>query len=264
MNDNTASYLFQYFIDSCSKLDFHHEYIDRIIFADEENYGKEIKNINPDDDFTNSQSFRGFGKTIYLQEIDKSIIIFRIELLQLLIIMTNENSFDKLENQVFINAFLHEISHCKNHYIQKYSVEGGRKSLKINEIPKHYFDIIIDEYNTNRNIIVFIKKEWVFYQLKNNLIEFNSLSETMLNFQDIIFVQNIWFFFKVFMDIGVFLIDYDLSEYIEILSILNLPFDIKLLISCFTSYNQGIISRDILFTSLSSIVNKVLKKYYRN
>jgi hypothetical protein len=263
-DEKTLNYVHFYICDLCSKLNYSHEYIYKVIFADENNYGNEIKKIDQDEDYTDIPEGKGFGKTIYIQSMDKSVIIIRSEIFQILIQIVNENTFDKLELQIYVFLILHEIGHCINHSKQKSSLNSiTNRTLKINEVPKYYFDIIIDEYIANRNIVGLIKKEWVLYELNHRLNEFNSLGKKMLGFQDIGFVHNIWFFFKSFMDIGVFLVDYELSEYTELLSGLNLPFDIKILISLFVSYNQGINTSQELFNSLTIIVNDILDSYYK-
>jgi hypothetical protein len=262
-DEKTLNYVYYYICDLCSKLNYSHENIYKIIFTDENNYGKEIKNIDPEESYTDTTEVKGFGKTFYIQNINKNVIIMRSEIYHGLIQIINANAFDKIEIQLIIMCILHEIGHCINHSKQRGDIKSiTNRMLKIDELPKYYFDIIIDEYNANRNIVKLVNKEWVLYDLNHYLDEFNSLSQNMLNFQDIIFVQNIWYFFKRFMDIGVFLLDYEFSEYFELLSGLNLPFDLKILISLFVSYNQGINTSQELFNSLSIIVNDILDKYY--
>jgi hypothetical protein len=263
-DNNTINVLFDFICYLCNKLNFSHENIYKIIFADEYYYGSEIIKVDPDEGYTNTPEGRGFGKTIYINNMDKSVIIIRIEIFQYLVKIINENTFNKLENQLPIFLILHEIGHCITHSKQKKSIKCNAKSLKINEIPYHYFSIIIDEFTANRNIITFISKEWVLYELKNSYLnDFILLSKNILNFRDIIFVQNIWYFFKRFMDIGAFFIDIDLSEYISYIDKLELPFDIKIVITHFISYNQEIISEIELFNSLSFIVNNILDKFYK-
>jgi hypothetical protein len=263
-DEKTLNYVHFYICDLCSKLNYSHEYIYKIIFADENNYGNEIKKIDPDEDYTDTSEGKGFGKTIYIQNMNKSVIIMRSEIYQGLIQIINYNVLEKLEIQFIIFIILHEIGHCINHSKQKSSIKSiTNRMLKIYEVPKYYFEIIIDEYNANKNIVELIKKEWVLYDLNHRLDEFNTLGKNMLSFQDISFVQNIWYFFKRFMDIGVFLVDYELSEYSELLSGLNLPFDIKILISLFVSYNKGINTSQELFNSLTNIVNDILDSYYK-
>ena len=263
-DNKTINIVFDFICCLCDKLKFSHENIYKIIFADEACYGSEIIKVDPDEGYTNTFEGKGFGKTIYINNIDKSIIIIRIEIFQLLIKTINENSFSKLEYQIATFTILHEIGHCITHSKQKTSIKCNANSLKIDEIPYYYFSIIIDEFIANRNIITFINKEWVLYELKNGHLEnFILLSKNILNFRDIIFIQNIWHFFKRFMDIGVFLIDIDLSEYISYIDLLELPFDIKTIITYFTFYNKGLLSEIELFNSLSLIVNNILDKLYK-
>jgi hypothetical protein len=197
----------------------------------------------------------------------------RIEILQGIIQIIKSNICDnklpnlKMDNTQFFIVFtiLHEIGHCITHSKNKSSIVPiGNKSLKIHEIPEHYFSIIIDEYFANRNVISFIKKEWVINQLENShLPVFITLSKNMLAFRDIDFVQNIWFFFKIFMDIGVFLIDYEYTDYSNILSLLDLPFKIKELIELFRIFKQEKISENELYNSLLNIMNNVLDTNYK-
>jgi hypothetical protein len=130
--------------------------------------------------------------------------------------MLNKYELKEETIQVTLHLLLHEIGHCITNCKDKTIIRsGGSKLFNITDLPIYYFSIIIDEYSANRNIINFINKNWVLYELENNYIpDFITLSKSLLSFRDIEFVQNIWFLFKRIMDIGVFLIDYEKSEYI--------------------------------------------------
>ena len=54
--------------------------------------------------------------------------------------------------------------------------------------------------------------------------------------------------------IGVFI-----SEYYELISNLNLPFDVNILLSSFISYNKGIITYNELYNSLYAFANDILE-----
>ena len=248
----------------CKKLDFSIDYIEEIIFADENVYGEVIKNINPEEGYTNTQEGKGFGKTIYLCEKKKNIIILRSEYFQLIVqILSGELQKGNPVYEMTLFTLLHEIGHCISN-INEYNEIPKKKTLKIDDIPLYYFAIIYDEYTANKNILMFVNKEWVLYEIENNyLFTLNELYAKMLSFRDIEFVENIWFYIKLFLDIGYFLTYIDKSEYINILNKIDTYFDLNIIISSFQKYDNKEISKQELFNIINNIVNDILLQYYK-
>ena len=252
-----------YFIENiCNILEFSHNHIEKVIFADDENYGKEIKNIEPNEDYTNTSMATGFGKTIYLLDTNSNIIIIRSIIYIGIVKIINKIYIDKLkvdniDIQIILIILLHEIGHCITNCKFRKSIYS-KKYLHISLIPKYYFEIILDEFHANRSIVSLISKDWVIYELSNNYInEFNLLSKSLKCFSNNEYVQNIWYFFKRFMDIGAFLIDCNDNEYNKYLSKIEVPFDISILLDSFYKYNKTLISENDLFIILSEIVKKI-------
>ncbi|MDR2971667.1 MAG: hypothetical protein LBU83_07060, partial [Bacteroidales bacterium] len=110
-DENILNHVSNLICSFCYQLNFSFDNILQIIFAEEKDYGKEIKKIDPNDNYTNTSTHRGFGKAIYLKDIDKSIIIMRIEILQGIIQIIKSNICDnklpnlKMDNTQFFIVF---------------------------------------------------------------------------------------------------------------------------------------------------------------
>jgi len=263
-NENTLLSVSSLVEQFCKKLEFSIDYIEEIIFADENIYGEVIRNINPEEGYTDTPEGKGFGKTIYLKEKNKNIIILRSEYFQLIVhILSGELQNENPVYELTLFTLLHEIGHCISN-INEYIEIHKKKTLGINEIPLYYFTIIYDEYTANKNILMCVKKDWVLYELENSYLStLNELNKKILSFRDIEFVQNIWFYIKFFLDIGYFLTYIDESEYTNILKKIDTYFDLNIIISSFQKYDNEEITKQELFIIINNIVNDILLQYYK-
>jgi hypothetical protein len=74
-NDQTILTVSNYFKAICDVLKFDHLNIHKVVFADDNNYGSEIKKIDPDADYTKTKEHIGFGKTMLLENGKSSIVL---------------------------------------------------------------------------------------------------------------------------------------------------------------------------------------------
>ena len=228
-NNETINKISSFIVEILNQLDTSHDCIDKIIFANENNYGNEIKKIDPSELHTDTTLLKGMGKTLYNPKKNTSIIIYISVVFNNLVYILNNNIKEECK-EITLFLLLHEIGHCiTNSKNKKVLKSAGDKKLSIPELNKYHFDIIIDEFSANRNIIMFIKKDWILSELEeSHLPTLFILTKELVCSQRGKFIDNIWMLFKKIMDIGVFLIDYDISEYVLVFDELQLPFDIVL------------------------------------
>jgi len=252
------------FIESiCSHLDFSSDNIDEVVFADEVNYGKEIKRIDPEEDYTNNSIGRGYGKALFLSQKKKSSLVINSQIFKCIVLMNN-NLIDAFETQFIKFIISHEIGHCIINQERGASI----KSVPIlfynpNEIAQNCFSIIIDEFLTNRIIKNIVNCKCLYDNLQSGFYEtLLKLRNGLITFVDSYFYTKIWELFKYFMDNAVLLLDYDVSEYCYDLDRLQLPFDYVAVINEFKKFDAKLIAEEELLMFLNNIVSCLHKKYY--
>jgi hypothetical protein len=128
------------------------------------------------------------------------------------------------------------------------------------EIPTHYFSIIMDEFNANINIKIFINKDWLLEEIEINILPvLNEINAKLLDCNKINFVQYIWLYFKRFLDFGFYLIYLEPSVYKDLLSKHETLFDLNTLLHGLKRYDINEITQSELFSAFQNIVASLLE-----
>jgi len=98
------------------------KYVKKLYFETEEAYGKRIKRINPNENYTNSNIGCGFGKTISTDN-GLSYVVIRKEVKQALLSSSKINSENKIvfteDSFLPLKIILHEIGHSVDNNINR-------------------------------------------------------------------------------------------------------------------------------------------------
>jgi hypothetical protein len=261
-NEKTLTAVSQFFEDRCNELEFSSSNIREIIFADDENYDKEIKRINPDDGFTNNQLHRGVCKTMYLNENKKNVIIINSQIWNAIVVTINNKDCQEYLKSSCMFWILHEIGHCITNSRNACNTLFPPIIKNTQMISKFNFDVILDEYNANKNIRKLMTRDYIYYALENVFFnDLKNLCDNLFTFHFEHFVSKIWLLYKRFFDIAVFLIDYNINEYKNILDKINFPFDYSIFINTINQFDKGEISEKALYDFLYDTFNALSKDY---
>jgi hypothetical protein len=121
-------------------------------FVPDENYGDELKKIDPAAKYTNENNNLGYGKTIFKN--GKCHIIIRNSILSYLLQTGFKGTLGKY---VVFHEFGHYVNYSKNtHPIPQ---ESPIDRCPIFEICQYTFSVAVDEYMANNNIIFLLSEE---------------------------------------------------------------------------------------------------------
>lgn len=163
---NTLNFVSSFFRGICQALHFDESNIEEVIFADDQNYGLEIKKIDSTQDYTNTSEYIGFGKTISVGN-GKSSIVLNSAFFSVIVNMINDNDFHIYPNRLYLHLVAHEVGHCIDN-------SRGENDVSVEPIEitnmwtftKYHFEILLSEFHANRNISSLYDTEAVTTELR--------------------------------------------------------------------------------------------------
>ena len=241
----------------CKNLEYPAHNIKEIIFADNDNYGNEIKRIQSDEDYTHDEQYTGVGKVLYINSERKNVIIINSIYFEGIVNLINYT--EKKDYEYYI-AFLHikftichEIGHCITHTKNQYAIKPIYSEIHDTYfISKYYFEIFVDEYLANRNIENIIFIDDIKYLIQFFSDEYNELNKKIKdrNNSELLCLAYTWRLYIRLTNFVAFIINKDIENYRINLDAINFPFDIYIFIDKMKLFSQNSISEDDLFDYL--------------
>ena len=147
-----------------------------ISFVDYTNYGKAIKEIDPDAEYTDDENYRGFGKTLHKNGRNYVVIDFCI--IKVLIDSGYKNVLCK-------HLIYHEIGHCISNTLNPKLTppEKSKLPLPIITVSKYLFSVAINEYMANNYIIFLLTSDECDLLLENTSL-YNDIENCYENIRD--------------------------------------------------------------------------------
>ncbi len=184
---NFQDYIFKFLSDITEET-----LIDKFYICPNNKFGEIIKQINPDESFTNSNGYLGVGKTIYNFKKNNNIVIIREGIIKYInFISRNLNNINEIKdlNDYFQHSYyalFHEIGHCIDNIKRKIISEKApiiNNDFKIKVILNYFYKYITCEYFAetfvrNKLSELFIKK--LFLNLET---DYNTMINNFKNFK---------------------------------------------------------------------------------
>jgi hypothetical protein len=252
-NDQTLISVKAFFKGICDALDYDNVNIEKIVFADDDNYGKEITKVDPKAGYTNTKDHTGFGKTMFIEN-RKNIIILNECFFQIIVKIINENDFSSYPNKLYLHLIAHEIGHCiQNTKTLEKEISNYDDLRHVSTMHNYYFPILIDEYEANKNISTLYTESDVLEEIKTFFIDdlikysYKYFDEHVGLFESI---SIFWLMNVQFAKLCALLVGHSINTFEEYLIKVHPKFKYKEISDLYIRYSSSLLTKNELLENL--------------
>lgn len=160
--------------------------IDKFYIADEDNFGKALKEIDKDETYTNNEIIVAAAKTAsyYKEKSVVSSIILRDFVMGVVLNWKHgyTNDIDEVDELLNLYVIPHELGHCYDNKIRKHlnfsPLRNNDNLFKINTVNMYYYEILLSELSACVFSAYAVNEGIVQYEI-NNLV--NHIDQMMKN-----------------------------------------------------------------------------------